>query len=41
MSPYQKTITLVKVGVPRASGDEPQIGGAIRDIGKCSPRERG
>ena len=28
-------------GVPRASGDEPQVSKALSGVGSCSPRERG
>ena len=41
MSPVGLLGMLRRLGVPRASGDEPQNAEEIHDLNKCSPRERG
>ena len=41
MSPDDLHKTHSKVGVPRASGDEPFTLEVTKDSGVCSPRERG
>ena len=41
MSRLNHTDNVTVLRVPRASGDEPNGGTSIDELGECSPRERG